>query len=112
MSRAHCNSFYLFCIFIPLSYKNNVIETVNDHIFIIASVINDGILTSKYGTAIAVGYNSTILNTSNGTITAELASNNGIQASIRDGVKEGDTIILYPSAGLLPGAMVAARPSG
>lgn len=38
-----------------------------------------------------------------------IGRNNGIKAQILDGLKEGDPIILYPSAGITNGAKVAQR---
>ncbi|SEQ08988.1 efflux RND transporter periplasmic adaptor subunit [Thalassovita taeanensis] len=38
-----------------------------------------------------------------------VAANNGLEAAIADGITPGDTIVLYPPAGLADGTRVAAR---
>ena len=39
----------------------------------------------------------------------EVSANNGIAASVLAGLSEGETIVLYPSAGLAPGTRVTDR---
>lgn len=41
----------------------------------------------------------------------EIEANNGIEAAIRDGLKVGDTIVLYPSSTIASGTRVSQRPT-
>jgi HlyD family secretion protein len=39
----------------------------------------------------------------------DIARNNGTQAQVRSGLKEGDRVVIYPSAAIRSGSAIAQR---